>query len=85
MSYFDQAGESTSWSPGYLGHLGGGLSRKRERSWTIADIVNALIDSGMRIERLGEHADDYFDALPNLRAEEKARIPFSLTLLARLG
>jgi len=27
--------------------------------------------------------DEYFDAFPNLRPEEKARIPFTFTLLAR--
>ena len=83
VSYFDQAGESTSWSPGYLPELGGGLPRKHERSWTFADVLNPLIAAGLRIERLGEHREGYFDALPNLRESEKARIPFSFTLLAR--
>jgi SAM-dependent methyltransferase len=83
VSYFDQAGESTSWSPGYLPQLGGGLRRKHERSWTFADMLNPLIDAGLRIERLGEHREQYFDALPNLREAEKARVPFSFSLLAR--
>ena len=83
VSYLGQAAITTDWSPTYLPALGRGQPRKWERNWLIAEVVTALAGAGLRIERLGEHAEEYVDELPHLRAEEKARVPFTFTLLAR--
>ena len=56
---------------------------KYERQWTIAQILNALIDAGLAIERLGEHPDPYWNAFPNLPADTLRRLPQTLSVLAR--
>lgn len=56
---------------------------KFERQWTTAQIVNAVIDAGLVLEKLGEHPDPYWNAFPNLPKETLLRLPNTLSVLAR--
>ena len=57
-------------------------SKKYERQWTVAAIVNAVIKAGLRIERLGEHPDPYWNQHPNMPKDIERRLPNTLSLLA---
>ncbi len=84
--YFRHAESNRGWSSGYLGDMGmeiGEHAVKHERQWTIAAIFEALRSTGLAIERLGEHAEPYYDCMPNLRPERRGRLPLTFSLLAR--
>lgn len=85
-NYFDprthtDVGWPTSYIPADFQH--GQLATKYERQWTVAQLVNALIGAGLVLERLGEHPDPYWDAFPNIPPAELAKIPQTLSILAR--
>ncbi len=57
-------------------------ARMYERQWTIAQITNAVIGAGLRIERLGEHPDPYWQQFPNIPEDLLRRLPQTFSLLA---
>jgi SAM-dependent methyltransferase len=86
--YFGGPEASKGWSAGYIERLSideADQSWKFARSWTLGEIVTALVGAGLRLERLAEHPTDWWaghgDALP----EERGRIPLSFSVLARRG
>ncbi|TVR63379.1 MAG: class I SAM-dependent methyltransferase [Spirochaetaceae bacterium] len=85
--YFRSAGSGIGWSEQYIGRLDGidpaEESRKYERSWTIAEIVNAVIGAGLVIDRIGEHPEDFWEPFPELPLEQRERIPNTFSLCAR--
>jgi SAM-dependent methyltransferase len=56
-------------------------ARKYERQWTLSQIVNALADAGLRLKRLEEHPDPYWNQFPNLPEDTARRLPQSFSLL----
>ena len=58
-------------------------SIKHERLWTLAQIHQALVDTGLIVERLGEHPESYWPSFLNLRDEVRRTIPNSFTIVAR--
>jgi SAM-dependent methyltransferase len=54
------------WPEQYIGDLGHETSAKHERQWTLGDIVTTLVDAGLRLVRLEEHPDRYWDILPRI-------------------
>ena len=82
VGYFDQAAVSVGFPSAYLPGLRASAS-KWERNHTVADTVGAVLEAGLVLEHLGEHREDYWDSLPRMRAEERARIPLTLSLMAR--
>ena len=52
----------------------------RERQWTLGDIVNALLAAGLRLLRLEEHPDRYWDIFPNMLPELQDRLPHTFSL-----
>jgi len=54
-----------------------------ERQWTLGEIMNNLIATGMRLERFEEHPDLFWDQFPNLPAELSGRLPHTFSLLMR--
>lgn len=94
QSYFRREPEpSQGWSPEYLGDVIAKPAEeqavKYERIWPVSTLINVLIDAGLRLDRFTEHPDKYWNAFPNILAEEAAALPqtFSLqmTKLPRSG
>jgi SAM-dependent methyltransferase len=56
---------------------------KHEHLWTLAQIHQALVASGLVVERLGEHPEAYWHVFPNLPDEVRRTIPNSFTIVAR--
>ena len=86
IDYFHHAECSRGWTPSYLGDLGIPVERqavKHERLWPIASIVTALLGAGLTLERLGEHAERYYDNFEHLAPEVRLRLPLTFSLLAR--
>jgi len=57
-------------------------AKKYERQWTLAAIVNAVVGAGLRIERLGEHPEPYWNQFPNMPEDTRRRLPQTFSLLA---
>ena len=53
---------------------------KWERQWTLGDIVNALLAADLRLLRLEEHPDRYWDIFPNMPPELQDRLPHTFSL-----
>ena len=86
-TYFSYAISDKGWPEEYIGRIDGidpaDESRKYERNWTVAEVVQAIIDSGLVVEVLGEHPEDFWDALPHLSPAERERIPNTFSVCAR--
>jgi len=52
-----------------------------ERQWTLGEIMNSLVATGMRLERFEEHPDLFWDQFPNLQPELSGRLPHTFSLL----
>jgi SAM-dependent methyltransferase len=87
--YFDrQVHRGQGWPDQYIGELDRPreeLALKCERQWTLGDVVNACVSAGLRVERLEEHPDSYWDELPNVPPDILRRIPNTYSLLLRKG
>jgi SAM-dependent methyltransferase len=79
--YFQLVETSTSWPAQYVGDVGN--APMVERSWTLGEVVTAVARAGLVVERLTEHAEDYWDGFPHLADSEKGLIPLTFSLLAR--
>jgi SAM-dependent methyltransferase len=74
------------WPVQYLGELGcspEAQAKKYERQWTLGQVMNALIGAGLRVERIEEHPDPYWEDFPNMPAEVARRFPHTYSLLMR--
>jgi SAM-dependent methyltransferase len=54
-----------------------------ERQWTLGEIMNSLIETGLRLERFEEHRDLFWNQFPHLPAELLGRLPHTFSLLMR--
>lgn len=54
---------------------------KYEVHRNVGQIVNPLLDAGLRLLRIEEHPHEYYDSLPNLPQETKCRLPNTISLL----
>ena len=83
--YFDrQIHRGQGWPDTYIGALDTPtekLAVKCERQWTLGDVVNACIGAGLRVQRLEEHPDTYWNAHPNIQADVVRRLPNTYSLL----
>jgi hypothetical protein len=55
-----------------------------EYQWTIGQVVTALCEAGLLIDRLEEYPDQFWPQLRRISAAELARFPHSFSVLARL-
>lgn len=55
----------------------------RSRVWTLGQTVTALIGAGLRIERLEEFSDPFWDQFKRIPEHELRRLPHTFGLLAR--
>lgn len=86
--YFAGPEASKGWSPEYIDHLSideADQSWKFARSWTLGEILTALLGSGLRLERIAEHPTDWWGGHSDVRPEERGRIPLSFSVVARRG
>ena len=85
QGYFSrQSYASKGWTPEYVGESiapGEQLSEKYERAWAISEILNALLENGLRLEHFGEHAEAYWNEFPNLPNAERILFPNTYSLL----
>jgi SAM-dependent methyltransferase len=58
-------------------------SKKYERQWTVAQIINAIIGAGLTIEKIGEHPNPYWTMFPNMPEETLKCLPQTFSVLAR--
>jgi SAM-dependent methyltransferase len=73
------------WPSTYIGDLGKAKEEhavKYERQWTLSEIVNAVIDAGLVLQRLDEHPDSFWESHPNMPPELLRKIPQTFSLLA---
>jgi SAM-dependent methyltransferase len=85
LDYFAYSEMTQGWTTSYIGDLNRPVEQhapKYERLWTLAMIFQALHSAGFVIDHLGEHADQYWDAFPNLPASLARRIPMTFSLRA---
>ena len=76
---------SNDWPDTYIGDLGRPeveLAKKYERIWGVGQIINALIDAGLTIKRVGEHPNLFWDRFPNMSPELVKKLPQTLSILA---
>jgi Methylase involved in ubiquinone/menaquinone biosynthesis len=84
--YFGGPEASKGWSPEYIDRLSidePDQAWKFARSWTLGEIVTALLGAGLRLERLAEHPTDWWAGHADVRPEERGRVPLSFSILAR--
>ncbi|MBC8063302.1 MAG: class I SAM-dependent methyltransferase [Chlorobia bacterium] len=77
--------ESVGWPTTYIGDLGKPEEEhamKYERVWRTDQIVNAVIGAGLRLLKIEEHPDLFWDRFPKMDADLVRRTPQTLSLLA---
>ena len=86
-SYFNHWEEASGWPCHYVNQALGATAKQPsprfEKSWTLMEITNALIDAGLTIEYLGEYPEAEWNIFPNLKAELRGIIPLMFSLRAR--
>jgi hypothetical protein len=78
--------KSRCWPDQYIGSLGMSAEQhavKHERLWPLYAVVNAAVGAALRVEKLGEHHDEYWDPFPTIPRERRRGIPLTYSLLAR--
>jgi SAM-dependent methyltransferase len=86
--YFGGPEASRGWPEEFIDRLSIGeddQSWKFARAWTLGEIVTALLDAGLRLERVAEHAVDWWAGHRDIRPEERGRLPLSFSIVARRG
>ena len=85
INYFTHVEHSKGWHPNSIGALDIPLEEqavKHERLWPIASVFQALRQAGLEIDYLGEHAEPYWNAFPNLKAELRGKMPMTFSIKA---
>ncbi len=86
-NYFQRAAQmEQGWGPTYIGELSKPkeeLSRKYESQKTFGQILTPLLEAGLRLEKLDEHAETYWEQFPNLPKETVSKLPNTFSLLMR--
>jgi len=83
--YFAGPEASKGWAPEYIDRLArddADQSWKFARAWTLGEVVTALLRAGLRLERVAEHPRDWWGGHPDVRPEDRGRIPLSFSVLA---
>ncbi len=86
--YFAGPEASKGWDPGYIDRLSipdAEQHWKFARSWTLGEVITALLGSGLQLHRVTEHPTDWWGGHGDVRVEERGRIPLSFSVLATRG
>jgi SAM-dependent methyltransferase len=84
--YFGGPEASRGWAPEYIDRLSlddADQSWKFARSWTLGEVITALLGAGLRLERVGEHPVDWWGGHGGVRPAERTRIPLSFSVTGR--
>lgn len=73
---------SNDWPSTYIAEDADGDATKYERMWRLGQIVNAVIGAGLKLERIDEHPDLFWDRFPNMAPDLVRRMPQTFSLLA---
>jgi SAM-dependent methyltransferase len=82
--YFGGTEASKGWSPEYIDRLSvpeADQSWKFARAWTLGEVITALLQAGLRIERVAEHPVDWWGGHADVRPEDRGRIPLSFSVV----
>ncbi|MEX2184351.1 MAG: class I SAM-dependent methyltransferase [Chloroflexota bacterium] len=85
--YFAGPEASRGWAPEYIDRLSIPEDEqhwKFARAWTLGEIITALLGAGLRLDRVAEHATDWWGGHADVRDEDRGRIPLSFSVLGRL-
>jgi SAM-dependent methyltransferase len=85
--YFAGPEASKGWAPGYIDRLSiadDDQHWKFARSWTLGEIVTALLRAGLRLDRVAEHPTDWWGGHTDVRLEDRGRVPLSFSVLGGL-
>lgn len=72
------------WPETYIGDLGKPEEEhaiKHERCWRLGEIMNPLVEAGMRLVKLEEHPDLFWDCYPNMPPERVRLLPQTFSLM----
>jgi SAM-dependent methyltransferase len=72
------------WPDTYIGALDKAKENhamKHERQWNLGQVINPLVEAGLRLEHLEEHPDAFWNAYPNIPAERQRLLPQTYSLL----
>ena len=86
--YFAGPEASRGWAPEYIDRLSVPEDDQHEkfaRSWTLGEIVTALLGAGLRLERVTEHPVDWWAGHRDVRPEARGRLPLSFSITATRG
>jgi SAM-dependent methyltransferase len=81
--YFSPGLSDQRWPAPFLARLnspGAEPPRAWETQWTLGDIINSLVEAGLRLRRFEEHPDLYWDQFPNLAPDLARRLPHTFSL-----
>lgn len=84
--YFAEASRSGRWpiiSDAIQQHPDRDQFRAHEHQWTLGDIVTQLVNAGLRVERLQEHPDLYWNQFPQIDDATASRLPHTFSLMMR--
>lgn len=84
--FLEEPVPSRGWPVGYVGELElpvDALATKYERQWNLGEVVTALIAAGLRLERLEEHAEAFYEEFPHWPAGQRERLPQTYSVLAQ--
>lgn len=62
---------------------GAAPARAFERQWGLGEIVTALVDAGLAVLRLAEHAEHFWPQFPHVPPGRLVRVPHTFSLLMR--
>lgn len=86
--YFGGPEASKGWAPEYIDRLSideADQHWKFARSWTLGEILTAMLGAGLRLERVTEYPIDWWGGHADAAPTERGRIPLSFGVVARRG
>jgi SAM-dependent methyltransferase len=84
--YFGGPEASRGWAPAFIDRLSlpdEEQSWKFARAWTLGETLTALLQAGLRLERVTEHPIDWWGGHADIRDDERGRVPLSFSVVAR--
>jgi len=82
-NYFSPYRNNGRWPAQFLSEQGREDLQAHEHQWTLGDILNAVVASGLSLVRFEEHPDLYWDQFPDLPEDLARRLPHTFSLLAQ--
>lgn len=77
--------DSEGWPATYIGDLGKPIEEhamKHERMWRMDEIINTILGSGLRLLKIKEHPDLFWNRFPNMDPVTVRRLPQTVSIWA---